>query len=193
MQRRIVIASGDNNELTQLRQIITRQGYRVVAEATSGMNALKAVRSTTPEVVLLDDRLPVLDGMQVAKILTEEHLAPAILMISQGNKGLVERARDVTAAFLMRPYLDDHLYAAIESAAASHRRIVQLHEQLNELQETIKSRKIIERAKGILIKQRGFSEEQAYKMIQQTAMKKRTSMKAVAEAIITNYDISKPR
>ena len=188
MQRRIVVASGDIFELEQLKQILARQGYRVVAEATSGMNALKAVRSRTPEVVLLDDRLPVLDGLQVAKILTEEQLAPAVLMVSQGNKGLVERARDVTAAFLMRPYLDDHIYAAIETAASSHKRIVQLNQQLKELQETIKARKIIEQAKGILIKQRGFSEEQAYKAIQQTAMKKRTSMKAVAEAIIMSCD-----
>ncbi|AQS60125.1 ANTAR domain-containing response regulator [Desulforamulus ferrireducens] len=188
MPRRIVIASGDLNELEQLKQILARQGYRVVAEATSGMNALKAVRATNPDAVLLDDRLPVLDGMQVAKILTEEHLAPAVLMISPGNKGLVERARDVTAAFLLRPYLDDHIYAAVETAVASHRRIVQLHQQLHELQETIKSRKVIERAKGMLIKHRGFSEEQAYKAIQQTAMKKRTSMKAVAEAIILSYE-----
>ncbi|MCL5781303.1 MAG: ANTAR domain-containing protein [Firmicutes bacterium] len=189
MQRRIVIASGDKNELEQLRQILPRLGYRVVGEAGSGMNALKAVRTTSPEVVLLDDRLPVLDGMQVAKILTEENLAPAVLMVSQGNKALVERAREVASAFLMRPYLEDQVYAAVEAAAASYKRYTQLQQQLNELQETLKSRKIVERAKGLLMKRKGFTEEQAFKAIQQTAMKKRTTMKSVAEAIITAYEI----
>lgn len=189
MQRRIVIASGDKNELEQLRQILPRLGYRVVGEAGSGMNALKAVRTTSPEVVLLDDRLPVLDGMQVAKILTEENLAPAVLMVSQGNKALVERAREVASAFLMRPYLEDQVYAAVEAAAASYKRYTQLQQQLNELQETLKSRRIVERAKGLLMKRKGFTEEQAFKAIQQTAMKKRTTMKSVAEAIITAYEI----
>lgn len=189
MQRRIVIASGDKNELEQLRQMLPRLGYRVVGEAGSGMNALKAVRTTSPEVVLLDDRLPVLDGMQVAKILTEENLAPAVLMVSQGNKALVERAREVASAFLMRPYLEDQVYAAVEAAAASYKRYTQLQQQLNELQETLKSRKIVERAKGLLMKRKGFTEEQAFKAIQQTAMKKRTTMKSVAEAIITAYEM----
>ncbi|ABO51368.1 transcriptional regulator, Fis family [Desulforamulus reducens MI-1] len=185
MDRRLVIASGDKAELSQLRQMLTRLGYPVVAEATSGMNALKAIRSTMPEVVLLDDYLPALDGMQVAKIITEENLAPVVLMVSQGNKALVERARDVISAFLMRPYLEDQVYAAVEAAASSHKRFLQLQQQLNELQNTLKARKVVEKAKGILMKQRGFTEEQAHKAIQQAAMKKRTNIKAVAEAIIT--------
>lgn len=187
MDRRIVMACGDNTELHQLKQMLKRLGYRVIAEATSGMDALKAVRSTSPEVVLLDDYLPVLDGMQVAKIICEENLAPVVLLVSQGNKGLVERARDVSAAFLMRPYLEDQVYAAIEAAVSSYQRFSQLQQQLNELQETLKTRKILEQAKGLLIKQKGFSEEQAYKAIQHTAMKKRTSIKSVAEAVINTY------
>lgn len=189
MQRRIVMASGDKNELEQLRQMLPRLGYRVVGEATGGMHALKTIRTTSPEVVLLDDQLPVLDGMQVAKILTDENIAPAVLMISQGNKSLVERARDVTSAFLMRPYLEDQVYAAVEAAATSFKKYNQLQQQLNELQETLKSRKIVEKAKGILMRQRGYSEEQAFKAIQQTAMKKRTTMKSVSEAIITAYEM----
>ncbi|AEF93384.1 response regulator receiver and ANTAR domain protein [Desulfotomaculum nigrificans CO-1-SRB] len=189
MQRRLVIASGDPRELAQLRQMLTRSGYRVVAEAQNGMEALQAIRATLPEVVVLDDRLPVLDGMQVAKIITEENLAPAVLMVSVGNKGLVERARDVTAAFLMRPFLEDQVYAAVEVAASSYKRFNQLQQQLNELQEKLKARKTIEKAKGILMKRRGLSEEQAYKAMQQTAMKKRTTMQAVAKAIITAYEM----
>lgn len=189
MQRRIVIASGDRSELEQLGQMLIRLGYRVVADATSGMDALKAVRATSPEVVLLDDRLPVLDGMQVAKILTEENLAPAVLMIAQGNKPLVERARDVTAAFLMRPYLEDQVYAAVEGAASSFKKVIHLQQQLRELQDTLKSRKTVDKAKGILMKQKGFTEEQAHKAIQQVAMKRRTSMKAVAESIITAHEL----
>lgn len=189
MQRRIVLASGDQRELDQLKQIMSRFGYRTVAEAVNGMAALKAIRSTGPEVVVLDDRLPVLDGMQVAKILTEENLAPAVLMVSQGNKAIVERARDVTSAFLLKPYLDDQVYAAVETAAASYKRYNQLQQQLTELQETLKSRKLIERAKGVLMKQRGMTEDQAYKAIQHTAMKKRTTMKSVAESIITAYEM----
>lgn len=186
--RRIVIASAENNELEQLGKILSRLGYRVVAEASGGMDALKAIRATLPEVALLDDRLPVLDGMQVAKILTEESLAPAVLMISQGNKALVERARDVASAFLMRPYLDDQVFAAVEAAAASFQRVIRLQQQLNELQQTLKSRKIMEKAKGILMQQRGFTEEQAHRAIQQTAMKKRISVNVVAKSIITAYE-----
>ncbi|CCO08043.1 ANTAR domain protein [Desulforamulus hydrothermalis Lam5 = DSM 18033] len=189
MQKRIIIASGNKKELEQLRYMLPRLGYRVVGEAAGGMDALKVARATAPDAVLLDDRLPVLDGMQVAKILTEENLAPAVLMVSQGNKGLVERAREVAAAFLMRPYLEDQLYAAVEAAVATHQKYTQLQQQLHKLQATLQARKIVERAKGILMKQKGFSEEQAFKVIQQTAMKKRTTMKAVAEAIITGYEL----
>ena len=187
--RRIVIASGESNELEQLGKMLKRLGYRVVAEATSGMDALKAIRATSPEVVLLDDRLPVLDGMQVAKILTEENLVPAVLMISQGNKALVERSREVASSFLMRPYLEDQVFAAVEAAASSFQRVARLQQQLSELQQTLKSRKIIDKAKGILMKQRGFTEEQAHKAIQQTAMKKRLSVNAVARSIITAYEM----
>lgn len=179
------MACGDNVELHQLKQLLVHLGYRVIAEATNGMDALKAVRSTSPEVVLLDDYLPVLDGMQVAKIISEENLAPTVLMVSQGNKGLVERARDVTSAFLMRPYLEDQVYAAIEAAISSYKRYTQLQQQLYELQDALKTRKNLERAKAILMKQRGYTEEQAHRAIQHTSMKKRTSVKAVAEAIIT--------
>ncbi len=189
MDRRIVMACGDNTELHQLKQMLAHLGYRVIAKATNGMDALKAVRSTSPEVVMLDDYLPVLDGMQVAKIISEENLAPAVLMISQGNKGLVERAGDVTSAFLMRPYLEDQVYAAIEAAVSSHKRYTQLQQQLYELQDTLKTRKIMERAKGILMKQRGYSEEQAHRAIQHTAMEKRTSVKAVAEAIVITHQM----
>ncbi len=187
--RRVVLASGDENELEYLKPMLIRNGYNVVAEATNGMAALKAIRTTSPEVVLLDDRLPVLDGMQVAKILTEENLAPVVLIVSKGNKGLVERARDVTAAFLMRPYLEDQVYAAVEAAVSSYKRFSQLQQQLNELQETLNSRKTVERAKGVLMKHKGFSEDQAYKAIQQTAMKRRSTMKSVAEAILTAYEM----
>ncbi|RYD03298.1 hypothetical protein N752_20930 [Desulforamulus aquiferis] len=159
MQRRIVLASGDQRELEQLKHVGLRYGYRTVAEALNGMAALKAVRTTMPDVVLLDDRLPVLDGMQVAKILTEENIAPAVLIVSQGNNSLVERAKDVTSAFLLRPYMDDQVYAAVEVAVSAHKRYSQLQQQLSELQETLKSRKLVEKAKGILMKQRGMSEE----------------------------------
>lgn len=189
MQRRIVLASGDQRELDQLKQTIIRYGYRSVAEALNGMAALKAIRTTNPDVVLLDDRLPVLDGMQVAKILTEENLAPAVLMVSQGNKALVERARDVTAAFLLRPYMDDQVYAAVEVAVSSYKRYSQLQQQFNELQETLNNRKLVEKAKGILMRYKGMSEDQAYKAIQNTAMKKRTTMKSVAESIITAQEM----
>ncbi|AEG59064.1 ANTAR domain-containing response regulator [Desulforamulus ruminis] len=187
--KRVVLASGDKSELGNIKPMLIRSGYNVVAEAANGMAALKAIRTTSPDVVLLDDRLPVLDGMQVAKIVTEENLAPAVLMVSKGNKALVERARDVTAAFLMRPYLEDQVYAAVEAAASSYKRLAQLQQQLNELQESLNSRKIVERAKGVLMKQKGFTEEQSYKAIQQTAMKKRTTMKSVAEAILTAYEM----
>ncbi len=186
--KRIVIACSKPTEQERLRAMLMRNGYTVVAEASNGMAALKSIRVTSPDIVLLEDRLPVVDGMQVAKILTEENLAPTIIIVSKENLDFIERAKDVATAFILRPYMEEQLYAAIETAIASHQRLSQLQQQINELQDSLKARKMIEQAKGLLMTKKGFSEAQSYKAIQQLAMKRRTSMKTVAEAILNTYN-----
>lgn len=189
---RIVIADSDNSFRKNLKGILTRSGYTVAGEAEDGLSALKLVRSREPELVILDSKLPVKDGLEVAKIIEDDKLAPVLLLAHYSQQELLTKARDyMISAFMVKPIDEMHLIPTIELAIANYEKVSKLQKQVQELKETLESRKVVERAKGILMETLGLPEKEAFKRIQKQSMNKRTSMKAIADAIIVAHELSK--
>lgn len=186
--KRAIVANTNLTETDSIKLTLSLNNFSVVGESSNGMSALKQIRLTNPDIAILDDKLPVLDGMQVAKILNEENLAPTILLISSNNLDLIERAKNLVTSFLVRPYQNEQLYATIKNTIAFQERFNKLQTKVDKLQENLENRKIIEKAKGVLMQKKGFSENNAYKAMQQLAMKKRISLRELAEYIIKAYE-----
>ncbi|HHV61630.1 MAG TPA: ANTAR domain-containing protein [Firmicutes bacterium] len=191
-RREVFIADKSASSRQRLRRILTEAGYAVVGEAGDGSSALRGIRSLEPEVVVLDSDLPALNGFEVARIVEEDHLAPVVLIASQTSWEFVEKAKESSvSAYLVRPVSERDLIPAIELAIANYERRSRLQEKIRELEESLESRKVIERAKGVLMKTMGLSESEAYRLIQKQAMDKSTSMRAIAEAVLLTYELKK--
>ncbi|MBC7323741.1 MAG: ANTAR domain-containing protein, partial [Moorella sp. (in: Bacteria)] len=160
-------------------------GYWVIGEAGDGLSALKLIRSRQPDLLIIAAELPGMDGLEVARIVHEDKLAPVIVLAGAQGPGLLEKARDArVAALLLKPVEEASLLPAIEIALANYQEIIRLEKQIKELKETLETRKLVERAKGILMETLGISEAEAFRRIQKQSMNKRVSMRQVAEAII---------
>ena len=160
-------------------------GYEVVAEAGDGQEALNYARTSSPDICILDVKMPVMDGIEATSIITEEGIAPTILLTAYSDKELVDRAKDAGVfAYLVKPFKPSDLPPSIEVARSRFEQNAQLNKEVTSLQEKLETRKLIDRAKGILMDQHGVNESEAYRRIQLQSMNLRKSMKEVAEAII---------
>ncbi len=160
-------------------------GYFVVGEAGDGITALKLIRSREPELAVLDTSLPGMDGLQIAEIAWQDRLAPVVLLTSYIDPTVLEKARAARgAALLQKPVDENTLLPAMELARSNYEELCKLEDKIKELKETLKTRKVVEKAKGILMETLGLSEGEAFKRIQKQSMNKRVSMRAVAEAVI---------
>lgn len=190
---RIVIADDDSTFRKNLKLMLTKAGYVVTGEAEDGLSALKIIRSREPELVILNSKLGVVDGFEVAKIVEEDRLAPVLLLANYNQQELLSKAKDcMISAILVKPIDEANLFSTIEITLFNNIRVVKLQKQVQELTETLESRKVIERAKGILMENLGISETEAFKRIQKQSMNKRASMKAIADAIIMANDLTNP-
>jgi len=157
----------------------------VIGEAGDGLSALKLIRSRQPDLLIIAAELPGMDGLEVARIVHEDKLAPVIVLAAAQTPGLLEKAKDArVAALLIKPVEEASLLPAIEISLANYQEIIKLEKQIKELRETLETRKLVERAKGILMETLGLSEAEAFRRIQKQSMNKRLSMRQVAEAII---------
>ncbi|KKM10193.1 Fis family transcriptional regulator [Clostridiales bacterium PH28_bin88] len=189
---KIFVASGDETIRRTLKSILTKEGYHVVGEGEDGAGTLRGVRSVIPDLVILDADIPGTSGMEVAKILEEDRLAPIILLTSTWQKELVQKAKEFwVLSFVVKPISDTILLPAVESALATFHRVRNLEKEVAKLKDTLESRKLVEKAKGILMQNLGLSEAQAFRRIQQQSMNKSMTMKAVAEAIILAFEMQK--
>lgn len=167
-----------------------KQGHIVVGEARDGVTALTQIRSTQPDMIILEAKLPVMDGLEVANIAGENNLAPVILICSLGQRDSLRRLqRPGVFAYVYKPFTETSIVAALESAEENYGRIVALEQEIDQLKESLEVRKLVDRAKGLLMKKRGLNEDEAFRHIQQLAMKKRVPKKAIAEAIILSLEI----
>lgn len=184
-EQRIVLVENDSNWRKNLKSMLTKLGYWVVGETGDGLNALKMVRSRQPELVIIDAGIPGMDGFEVAKIIHEDKLAPVIILTSTHTQAMVEKAKEArVSALLNKPVDEMSILPAIELALANYGEIVKLESKVKELKELLETRKLLERAKGILIETMGLTEAEAFRRMQKQSMNKRISMRQVAEAVI---------
>ncbi|MFZ5648993.1 MAG: ANTAR domain-containing response regulator [Bacillota bacterium] len=184
-EQRIVLVDSDPTWRKNLKSMLTKLGYWVVGETGDGMSALKMVRTRQPELVIMDSAIPGMDGFEVAKIIHEDKLAPVVVLTSTYSQGMVEKAKEARiSALLTKPVDEASLLPAIELALASYGEVVKLESKLKEMKELLETRKIVEKAKGILMETMGLSEAEAFRRMQKQSMNKRLSMRQVAEAVI---------
>lgn len=189
---RIVVADEDSIFRKNLKDMLQKGGYQVTQDVGDGQSALRAIRSLEPDLVILNAKLPVTDGIEVAKIVEESQLAPVILIANHNRQDILQQAKKTAAmAFLTKPVNEMNLFAAIELALTNYERVTSLQREVTELKSILNTRKVVEKAKGLLMQQLKISEDQAFKKIQQQSMKTRMSMKSVAEAIIVAHEIEK--
>jgi AmiR/NasT family two-component response regulator len=182
---KVLIADDDPIIRLDLKQMLENLDYEVVAEAGDGQAALDAARETKPDICILDVKMPVMDGIEAVKIITEEDIAPTILLTAYSDQELVGRAKEAGVfAYLVKPFKPSDLPPAIEIARSRFEQHIQLNKEVGTLQERLETRKLVDRAKGILMDQNGLSETEAYRRMQTQSMNLRKSMREVAEAII---------
>ena len=181
---RIVVAEDETLIRMDLVEMLTESGYQVVAQATNGQEAITLATEHKPDLIILDVKMPILDGISAAEQLIG--ICPVLMLTAFSQRELVERARDSgVMAYVVKPFTIDDLLPAIEISISRHRQMKTLENEVTDLYERLETRKLLDRAKGILMKALNLSEPEAFSWIQKTAMDQRTSMKAVAEAIIS--------
>jgi AmiR/NasT family two-component response regulator len=191
-QTRLVIADDESLIRMNLKETLVGLGYLVVGDAGDGVTAINLARSLRPDLVIMDIKMPKLDGIQAAEVLTQERIAPVLLLTAYNDRELVDRARDAgVIAYLVKPFREADLLPAIEIAIARFHELRALDKQLGDLQEAMETRKIVERAKGLLMETQGLSEAEAFRRIQQLSMNTRKPMKEIAQALLLANQIEK--
>ncbi len=182
---KVLIADDEPIIRLDLKQMLENLGYEVVAEASDGQQAVDLARETHPDVCILDVKMPVMDGIEAVTIITEENIAPTILLTAYSDKELVDRAKGAGVfAYLVKPFKPSDLPPSIEVARSRFEQNLQLTKEVGTLQERLEARKLVDRAKGILMDQHNLPEAEAYRRIQVQSMNLRKTMREVAEAII---------
>ena len=182
---RVLIAEDEALIRLDLKEMLEEEGYTVVAEVGDGRQAVEQAQAQRPDLVILDIQMPELDGLSAAEQIAAARVAPVIVLTAFSQRELVERARDAGAmAYLVKPFSKNDLVPAIEVARARFAEMTALDGEVRTLEERLETRKVVERAKGVLMTEQGMTEADAFRWIQRTAMNERTSMKALAERIL---------
>ena len=182
---RVLIAEDEALIRLDLKEMLEEEGYVVVAEVGDGQAAVDQAQQLRPDLVIVDVQMPVLDGIAAAEQIASARIAPVIVLTAFSQRELVERARDAGAmAYLVKPFSKNDLVPAIEVAVGRFQEMHALDAEVTDLKERLEARKVVERAKGRLMAERGLTEADAFRLIQRTAMNERTSMKALAQRIL---------
>jgi AmiR/NasT family two-component response regulator len=182
---RVIIADDESIIRMDLREMLTNLGYLVVGEAGDGRSGVNLARELRPDVAIFDIKMPGMDGIEAARVLTEEKIAPVVLLTAYSQRDLVERAKEAgVVGYITKPMRESDLTPAIEVAMARFSEFRALEEEIGDLKQTLETRKFVDRAKGILMDTQGLTEAEAFRKIQKMSMNKRKPMKDVAEAII---------
>jgi response regulator NasT len=186
---RVVVAEDEALIRLDLVEMLTEAGYEVVGQAGDGEAAILITEKEKPDLVVMDVKMPKLDGISAAERIANQRIAPVVILTAFSQRDLVERARDAGAmAYLTKPFTIEDLMPAIELAVSRFQEIKQLDAEVSDLQEQLKARKLIEKAKGILMKNLKISEPEAFKWMQKTAMDKRRSMTDVAQLVMDEFE-----
>ncbi len=184
-QTRIVIAEDDAIPRMDLREMLENLGYEVVGEAADGRAAIGLARDLRPDLVVMDIKMPELDGIAAARILTEERVSPVLLVTAYSDRDLVDSATEAgVLAYVTKPFGEAQLVPAVEVALARFREFRALEKELGDTRSALETRKLVDRAKGVLMDRHGLREDEAFRRIQKLSMDTRKSMREVAEAIL---------
>jgi response regulator NasT len=181
----VVIAEDEALIRLDLREMLEEEGYVVAGEAADGETAIKLAEDLRPDLVIMDVKMPGLDGISAAENITGKQIAPVIILTAFSQRDLVQRASEAGAmAYLIKPFTKADLVPAIEVAASRFAEIAALNKEASNLRERLEVRKLLDRAKGALQDSRGLTEAQAFRWIQKTSMDRRQTMRAVAEEVL---------
>ncbi|MBI5879424.1 MAG: response regulator [Chloroflexi bacterium] len=187
--RRVLMAEDETMTRMDLHAVLTKGGYDVVGEAIDGRSAVELARALRPDVAIFDIEMPEMDGIQAAKLIIDEHICPVLLLTAYSDRERVERARDAgVMAYLVKPFQEREVAPAIEVALARYdeKRILDL--EVTDMRDKYETRKLLDRAKGILMEQKNLTEAEAFRRIQKMSMNTRRPMKDIAQAIIITSD-----
>ena len=183
--RRVVVAEDESLIRLDIVEILRDNGFDVVGEAGDGETAVALATELRPDLVIMDVKMPQLDGISAAEKLAKNHIAPVVLLTAFSQKELVERASEAGAlAYVVKPFTPNDLLPAIEIALSRYQQIVTLESEVADLVERFQTRKLVARAKGLLNEKMGLSEPEAFRWIQKASMDRRLTMHDVAQAII---------
>ncbi|MEB3048485.1 response regulator [Mycolicibacter sp. MYC123] len=183
--RRVVIAEDESLIRMDLAEMLRDEGYDVVGEAADGQEAVELAEQLRPDLVIIDVKMPRRDGIDAASEIAAKRIAPVVMLTAFSQRDLVERARDAGAmAYLVKPFSAGDLVPAIELALSRSEEITALEHEVSTLSEQLETRKLVERAKGLLQAKQGLTEPEAFKWIQRAAMDQRTTMRRVAEVVL---------
>lgn len=186
-RRRVVIAEDEALIRMDLAEMLVEEGYDVVGQAADGETAIELAETQRPDLVVLDVKMPRLDGIAAAQRIAEQRIAPVVILTAFSQRELVERARDAGAmAYLVKPFTKNDLVPAVEMAMSRFSELQMLEAEVADLTERLETRKLVDRAKGVLQQRLELSEPDAFRWIQKTAMDLRLSMRQVAEGVIAH-------
>ena len=183
--RRVVVAEDEAIIRLDVVEILRGAGFEVVGEAGDGEAAVRLAEELRPDLVVMDVKMPVLDGISAAERIGKQSIAPVVLLTAFSQKELVDRARDAGAmAYVVKPFTADDLLPAVEIAISRYDQIRALETEIADMTERFETRKRVDRAKGVLMNKMGLSEPEAFRWIQKTSMDRRLTMREVADAVI---------
>ena len=184
-QLRVLVAEDEPLIRMDIVEILTAEGYQVIGEAENGQRAVDLAREHVPDVVLMDVKMPVLDGISAAEQIAQKKIAPVVLLTAFSQRELVERARDAGAmAYVVKPFSEKDLVPAIELAVARFDELRALEDEVSDLAEQFATRKLVERAKSLLTSTMDMTEPEAFRWIQKSSMNRRLTMREVAQTVI---------
>lgn len=190
--RRVLVAEDEALIRLDLKEMLEEEGYEVAGEAADGEEAVEMAGRLRPDLVILDVKMPKMDGIAAAERIAGDRVAPVVILTAFSQRDLVERAREAGAmAYLVKPFQKKDLVPTIEMATSRFAEIVALEQEVGGLHERLEARKVVERAKGVLMTEHGMTEPEAFRWIQRTAMDRRTTMRAVADAVLAaGFDLT---
>jgi response regulator NasT len=187
-----LIADDESLIRLDLREMLVELGYDIVGEAGDGRSALDLARKLRPDLVIMDIRMPGVDGISAAEELTRERIAPVVLLTAYSDQGLVERAKDAgVVGYVVKPFRQTELMPVIELSLTRFEEFRSLEREVGDLKEALETRKLVERAKGVLMEVHGLREAEAFHRIRKTSMDTRKSMKEVAEAVLLTHELER--
>jgi response regulator NasT len=182
---RVIVAEDESLIRIDIVEILRDNGFDVVGEAADGEKAVALAEELRPDVVVMDVKMPLLDGISAAEILTKRHIAPVVLLTAFSQRELVERAAEAGAlAYVVKPFTPNDLIPAIDIALTRYQQITALEDEISDLSERLETRKVLDRAKGILNDTMGLTEPESFRWIQKASMDRRLSMREVAQTVI---------